>query len=73
MKPSIALDLHRAAIRAAVLRRRAVNPRVFGSALRGEDREHSDLHLLADAPPSIMDTLERKSSASSGAAPKSNI
>lgn len=28
-----------------------VNPRVFGSVLRGDDLEHSDLDLLVDALP----------------------
>ena len=51
MRPSIRLDEKREAVRAAVERRRAANPRVFGSALRGEDREGSDLDILVDAPP----------------------
>jgi predicted nucleotidyltransferase len=51
MKPSAALDTNREAIRAAVSRRRAANPRVFGSVLRGEDSEDSDLDILVDALP----------------------
>ena len=51
MKPSAALDRHRAAVRAAVSRFRTANPRVFGSALHGTDREGSDLDLLVDALP----------------------
>ncbi|MFZ5484513.1 MAG: nucleotidyltransferase family protein [Pseudomonadota bacterium] len=51
MKPFIALDQHRAAIREATDRFRAANPRVFGSVLYGADREESDLDLLVDAPP----------------------
>ena len=51
MKPSAALDRHRAAVRAAVGRFRTANPRVFGSALHGTDREGSDLDLLVDALP----------------------
>lgn len=51
MKPSAALDVHRAAIRAAVSRARAANPRVFGSVLRGEDRDGSDIDILVDALP----------------------
>lgn len=51
MKPSAALDMHREAIRAAVLRCRATNPRVFGSVLRGDDQENSDVDILVDAPP----------------------
>ena len=51
MRPSIRLDENREAIRAAVERRRMTNPRVFGSVLRGEDREDSDLDILVDALP----------------------
>ena len=51
MRPSIALDLHRASIRDATRRRRAGNPRVFGSVRRGTDHEGSDLDLLVDALP----------------------
>ena len=42
------LSEHREAIRQIVARHRARNPRVFGSALRGEDTEQSDLDLLVD-------------------------
>ena len=51
MRPSIRLNENREAIRAAVERRRAANPRVFGSVLRGDDREDSDLDILVDALP----------------------
>ncbi len=51
MKPSVALDAHRAAVREAVARHRSANPRVFGSALRGADEEGSDLDILIDALP----------------------
>jgi predicted nucleotidyltransferase len=51
MKPSVALDLRRTAVREAALRCRAANPRVFGSALKGTDRDGSDLDLLVDALP----------------------
>ncbi len=51
MKPSIALDRNREAVRAAVSRFRATNPRVFGSALRGDDRDDSDIDILVDALP----------------------
>ena len=51
MKPSLALERHREAIRAAVARNRAANPRVFGSVLRGEDREGGDIDTLVDAAP----------------------
>jgi uncharacterized protein len=51
MKPSLALEKHREAVRAAVARNRAANPRVFGSVLRGEDREGGDIDILVDAAP----------------------
>ena len=51
MKPSTALNLQRAAIRAATGRHRSANPRVFGSVLRGTDEDGSDLDLLVDAQP----------------------
>ncbi|MHB8529798.1 MAG: nucleotidyltransferase family protein [Caulobacteraceae bacterium] len=38
-------------MRATTSRFRAANPRVFGSAVRGEDKEGSDLDLLVDALP----------------------
>ncbi len=51
MKPSLALEIHREAVRAAVSRRKAANPRVFGSVLHGGDREGSDIDILVDALP----------------------
>lgn len=51
MKPSVALDLKRAAVREVVGRFRTANPRVFGSALLGTDIDGSDLDLLVDALP----------------------
>lgn len=51
MRPSIALNKNRDAIRSLVARHRVTNPRVFGSTVRNEDREGSDLDLLVDAPP----------------------
>jgi predicted nucleotidyltransferase len=51
MKPSAALDRKRAAVRDAVRRFRATNPRVFGSSSRGTDRDGSDLDLLVDPLP----------------------
>jgi hypothetical protein len=49
MKPSEALQLHRGAIRSIVKHTEAANPRVFGSVVRGEDTEQSDLDILVDA------------------------
>lgn len=51
MKPSVALDLKRAAVRAAASRFHTANPRVFGSVLHGADQDGSDLDLLVDALP----------------------
>ena len=51
MNPSAALDLNRAAVRAAARRFRTANPRIFGSALHGTDHDGSDLDLLVDALP----------------------
>ena len=48
MKPSIAYQKHREAIRRIVESHRGRNPRVFGSALHGEDDENSDLDILID-------------------------
>lgn len=51
MKPSIALDTHRAAIRAIVVRYCASNARVFGSVVHGLDIDGSDLDLQIDPTP----------------------
>ncbi len=51
MKPSAAVDLKRDAVREAMRRFRAADPRIFGSALHGTDEEGSDLDLLVDALP----------------------
>lgn len=52
MKPSIALEKNREAVRAAIQRYPTIaNPRVFGSVLHGDDTEESDLDLLVDALP----------------------
>ena len=51
MKPSEALNLHRAAVRRVVASHRAGNARVFGSALHGQDTEQSDLDILIDPTP----------------------
>jgi hypothetical protein len=48
VKPSQALQLHRAAIRSVVEAHRARNARVFGSVVHGCDSEDSDLDLLVD-------------------------
>lgn len=51
MKPSHALQMHRAAVRRVVQEHRARNVRVFGSVLHGCDGEDSDLDLLIDPTP----------------------
>ena len=51
MKPSLAIDQKRSAVRAAAARFHAANPRVFGSVLHGNDLDGSDLDLLVDALP----------------------
>lgn len=51
MRPSEALRRHRDVIRGAIARSSTRNPRIFGSVLRGEDTEGSDLDLLVDALP----------------------
>ena len=51
MRPSQALSQHREAVCLAATRYRVANPRVFGSALHGNDREGSDLDLLVDPLP----------------------
>ena len=53
MKPSIALNAHRAEIRRIVEDNRASNARVFGSVLRGEDTDESDLDLLVEPLPGM--------------------
>ena len=53
MKPSIALDNHREAIRAIVQKHGANNARVFGSVLLGLDVADSDLDLLIDPSPAM--------------------
>ena len=48
MRPSIALQRHRDRIREIALSHRVTNVRVFGSALRGEDKDGSDLDILVE-------------------------
>lgn len=50
MKPSISLETHRDQVRNVLRRFGMENPRVFGSAARGEDTETSDLDVLVEAP-----------------------
>ncbi len=57
MKPSVALQFNRDAIRRIVASHRACNARVFGSVARGLDTEESDLDILIDPTPdtTLMD------------------
>jgi uncharacterized protein len=59
MKPSEVLPQHREAIRRLVEQAGMANPRVFGSVLRGEDEDDSDLDLLVDPAPrtSLLDVV----------------
>ena len=51
MRPSLALEQHRALIRQVALSHRGSNPRVFGSVAHGVDTDNSDLDLLVDPLP----------------------
>lgn len=51
MRPSVSLEVNRLAVRYAARRYKVVNPRVFGSVLRGDDRDGSDLDVLVDPLP----------------------
>ena len=57
MRPSQALQSHREAVRQIVRQHHALNVRVFGSVLRGEDTDDSDLDLLVEPTPetTLMD------------------
>jgi predicted nucleotidyltransferase len=60
MKPSEAFAQHRDTIRRIVLESGMTNPRLFGSALHGDDIEGSDLDILIDIPPrtSLFDIIK---------------
>lgn len=55
MRPSEALNLHRTRIREIALSHRVSDVRVFGSAMRGDDEQGSDLDLLVE--PTAQTTL----------------
>lgn len=48
MRPSEVLPQHREAIRSLVQEAGILNPRIFGSVVRGDDRDNSDLDILVD-------------------------
>jgi uncharacterized protein len=51
MKPSLAFEQNRDAIKAVIARYPVRNARLFGSTVKGTDREGSDLDILVDALP----------------------
>lgn len=51
MPPSHALRQHKAAVQRLIGKSCVSNPRIFGSVLRGNDKEGSDLDLLVDPMP----------------------
>jgi hypothetical protein len=51
MRPSAALALKRMEVCELVRQFRCINPRIFGSVLRGADHDGSDLDILVDALP----------------------
>lgn len=55
MLPSVVLQTHREAIRTIALHHKVTNVRVFGSVVRGEDTESSDLDLLVE--PTLETTM----------------
>jgi predicted nucleotidyltransferase len=57
MRPFVALNLYRDRIREIALGHRVTNPRVFGSVLRGDDTDVSDLDILVEptAETTLMD------------------
>lgn len=59
MRPSLALQAHRVAIREIALRHRVKNVRVFGSVLHGDDTEGSDLDLLEPTPETTLMDIAR--------------
>jgi predicted nucleotidyltransferase len=51
MRPSVALNMKRGAVRELATRFNTAHPRIFGSVLHGTDQDGSDLDLLVDALP----------------------
>jgi predicted nucleotidyltransferase len=50
MRPSVSLEKNHARVREVLKHFGMANPRIFGSAARGEDTDTSDLDILVDAP-----------------------
>jgi len=57
MRPSVALQTNRVAVREIALRHHVSEIRVFGSVLHGDDTDGSDLDLLVD-PTSEMTLMD---------------
>ena len=57
MRPSEVLPQYRDSIRQLVLQSGMANPRLFGSGVRGDDTDSSDLDILVDPSPetSLLD------------------
>ncbi|KAF0112390.1 MAG: putative DNA polymerase [Hyphomonadaceae bacterium] len=51
MRPSLSLKKHKAKIQEIIGASVASNPRIFGSVLRGDDVDGSDLDILVDVAP----------------------
>lgn len=51
MRPSEVFEKNRQLIREFTVRRKAANPRIFGSVLHGTDKEGSDIDILVDTLP----------------------
>lgn len=51
MRPSKALEVHRDQVLSLATAQGARNVRVFGSVVKGLDKEGSDLDLLVEVPP----------------------
>ncbi|MHB8914865.1 MAG: nucleotidyltransferase family protein [Thiobacillus sp.] len=70
MKPSVRLRQHREAVIRIAAEIGVLHVRMFGSVLRGEDTEESDIDLLVDAPKGItffdMARLQRELEAELG-------
>lgn len=58
MRPSIALHHNRDALAALSARHRLVNVRVFGSVVRGENKDGSDLDLQVDPLPDVTNPFD---------------
>ena len=58
VRPSEALAAHREELRSAIARHHGSDPRVFGSAARGDDNPDSDLDLIVTFGPGTTDLVD---------------